>query len=265
MKLTIDQSEEIVRCSSDFVYFFNNYVIIDYKNPMKLFPYQERLYEHLEANKYTIFSHFRQGGFTTQMVAYSLWKCLFYTNQHILYVDLNVSAGSLLNDMIKNLPNWLVGDIKWMVNTSKKEFMDTKSSIIFLASKFLTQHHTNYSLLILDGASHMNDMKEKWKLLQPNLQITQASYVIFSPVRYDDDWFYNTLENAKLNKIWNLNEFSVFSSSYKENEHLVKMFENISQNCESDIDYLQLPVQSPLENELEEDIDDNKKWRSIYD
>ena len=130
-KLNKEQQDEITRCVVDFPYFCEKYIqILSYDAlsskhtsvsnskiiPFKLWPHQLRLYEHLENNRFTIFSKFRLGGFSTLLGIYGLWKCLFRFDQNILWLSksdheaMNACDG-LVKRAIEYLPDWMKGEV----------------------------------------------------------------------------------------------------------------------------------------------------------
>src|SRR5437870_5419564 len=84
---------ELQRCIADCTYFCDNYVkISDPKSndngskQIQLFEYQKRLIEMMEKHRFVIGKKFRQGGFSTTMVAYAVWRCLFKTDESIMFI-----------------------------------------------------------------------------------------------------------------------------------------------------------------------------------
>jgi hypothetical protein len=286
-KLDKNQSQEISRCAGDFSYFCEKYVnlnlntktIAGVKNPsvspFKLHPYQVRLYEHLENNRFTIFSKFRQGGFTTQLAIYGLWKCLFQLDQYILWISPRDHQACDVCDLIvkiviENLPDWMCGNVGKMTNSHQKCFLDTNSNIKFCTPESASGGcGRSCTLLIIDDASFISNMDQHWRALYPTIMggAHTGGAVICSAVTREDHWFWQTRENA----ILYLNSFSGYRCNYKERPEFcdyqweLEVKKNIGQfNWE--IEYEQKPIEiedKPLDKPSEKLS--KGLWRSIYD
>lgn len=282
-KLDKNQSQEISRCASDFSYFCEKYVnlklntktIAGVKNPsvspFKLHPYQVRLYEHLENNRATIFSKFRQGGFTTQLAIYGLWKCLFQLDQNVLWISSKDHQACdvcdlIVRTVIENLPGWMCGNVGKMTNSHQKCFMDTDSDMKFCTPESSLGRRA--TLLIIDEASFIKNMDQHWRALYPILgKGMRGQLVICSTVNYEDDWFWQTRENA----ILYLNSFSVYRCDYKERPEFcdyqweLEVKKNIGQS-NWEIEYEQKPIEIEDESLNKPSNKPSKGlWRSIYD
>ena len=64
-----DLLKEFKKCSKDPIYFISNYVKVTHPVrglvPFKLYPFQHRILNHLEDNRFNILRKFRQAGCTT--------------------------------------------------------------------------------------------------------------------------------------------------------------------------------------------------------
>lgn len=276
-KLSKDQQDEFARCAVDFPYFCEQYVkVFNPKGnqhgeivPFKLHPYQLRLYEHLEDNRLTIFSKFRQGGFTTELAAYVLWKCLFRLDQRILWLSKTDREAvdvceRCVKRMIEYLPEWMKGNILKMVNSHQKTFPETDSSMFFGTPEAACGKAVSF--LVVDEASFIKDMDKHWKALWPVLS-TGGSCCIMSTTNTDEDWFWATLEDATLK----LNNFSVYRCNYKEKPEFcdpqweAEMKNQMGQRgWECEMEQKPLEVESTrIRTSLPKSP--KKLWRSIYD
>lgn len=273
MKLTKEHSEEITKCAEDFSYFCKNYVkIYDWKNKevsFKLYPYQERLYDHVESNDFSIFSKFRQGGFTTELAIYGLWKCLFGLDQSVLFFcKTEREAADICNYIVKraitHLPEWLVGNVMKMTSSYEKSFPDTNSKIAFMTPHAACGRSS--SLLIIDEASLIKDIRRDWASIWPG--ISTGKCIISSTANYYNDWFWEMLEDA----LFGLNKFKVFINSYKEHPEYCKpeweaeMKNNVGLNGWR-TGYEQKPIDQSTVNQPEIVVKkgSKKQWRSIWD
>lgn len=270
-KLNKEQTEEIARCAADFNYFCNKYVKIHVPNistsiPFELYPYQVRLYEHIEDNRFTIFSKFRQGGFTTELATYGLWKCLFRLDQKILWLspserDARDVCDRLVKRMIDGLPDWMKGNIMKMANSNQKSFPETDSVMHFQTPE--KARGKSASLLIVDEASFIKNMKQHWTPLWSSLG-TSGRAIVFSTVDYDNDWFWQTKEDAALK----LNTFAIYDCKYSERPEFCDSAwqqdakSNIGQSG-WDCEYEQKPKNSDIDIPVPKVT--QKQWRSIWD
>jgi len=273
-KLTREQSEEIAKCAADFPYFCEQYVKIYVTKganteiqPFKLHPYQVRLYEHVEDNRFSIFSKFRQGGFTTELAIYGLWKCLFRLDQRVLWLSQSDRASQdvcdrIVKRVIDHLPEWMKGNVMKMTNSHQKSFPDTDSAMQFYTPEAACGK--SVSLLIVDEASFIKDMTKHWKAMWPCLS-TGGSAIVLSTPNYDDDWFWQTMEDAALK----LNSFAIYRCNYKERpEHCDPQWEMDAKNNLGqkgwEVEYEQKPMER-VQIEKTSRKPSKKLWRSIWD
>lgn len=225
------QISEISRCSVDFPYFCSKYIKITLR------PYQIELYEHLEDNKLSIFSKYRQGGFTTILLLYGLWKCLFRLNENVCYLSPSSGtsgpSGAFIKNIIKDLPKWMTGNVLKMMHDTVKSFPETSSVMRFSHVADLEMKES-ITLLIIDEASFIIDMDYHWMRLNP---LIENKCIIASNLNSVDDWFYRVREESKIK----MNKFSIFYTDYKENEAYDIEWEKKIKctNINFDIEYLQ--------------------------
>lgn len=212
--------QEFISCQSSFVYFVENYVKI--ANPIKgdtpfvLYPYQKRLIETLGKNKFILVKKFRQGGFTTLALIYSLWKCLFHSDQHFYFVSKSegeaIHLGKYISKIMDAFPSWFVKPTK---NTQNEKAFITESTISFgimegVRGRCLTN-------LVIDEAAFIPGMNEKWKLIWnlphlPNVGPSGPSVLVISTVNGPVNWFCDVWTGAIEGK----NNFLPFSADYWE-------------------------------------------------
>ena len=270
-KLTKEQTEEIAKCASDFPYFCENYVnILNTKNNVysffKLYPYQERLYEHIEDNRFTIFSKFRTGGFTTEIAIYCLWRCLFRLDQRIVWISKNQHEAIDVCDLIvkraiDHMPDWIKGNVSQMKSSYKKIFAETNSRMFFGTPEAACSQNVN--LMIIDEASFINRMESHWRAFLPTISSGRA--IIMSTLNSDDNWFWKTLQDAKLR----INYMSHYSCCYKEHPEFCKpeweaKMKQILDKRSWEVNFEQIIAESQL-IEKKESKESKKLWRSIFD
>ena len=266
-KLTNSQTEEISRCAVDFPYFCKNYIKLDSLGtcPFLLRPYQVELYDHIEDNRFSIFSKFRRGGFTTELAIYGLWISLFRLDQRILWISNSdfISkevCDKIVKRAIQHIPDWMRGNVMKMTNSRQKSFPDTDSEMYF--SSFNTSFKRTVNLLVVDEASFIKDMDNHWKCIYPCLS-NGGRAIVFSNPRFDNDWFWNTLQDSHLK----LNSFVPYSCHYKDNPEFNNEWEiECRKTCGKglwELEYEQIPMLSILPEAIVKPL--NRQWRSILD
>ena len=110
-----NQVHELLRCSTDPVYFIKHYVKI--QHPMKgtipfdLYRYQESLVEKFHKNRLNIVLSARQTGKSAVSAAFLLWFAIFHEDKTVLIVsNKNDNAMEMIARIrfaYENLPLWL--------------------------------------------------------------------------------------------------------------------------------------------------------------
>lgn len=190
-------SEEFIKCASDFSYFCRTYCFVNNNDgnlvAFRLREYQERLYHHIESHTNTIFSKFRGGGFSTELVVYCLWKCLFVENFRVLFFPKN--SVYIFDFIVSGLPTWLRGRIK--KNNTVRIFTDSKSEIHFLNTLGLVDQ--KYNLLVMDEVSKIGNIE----IIYDNFSYhVSGKEIICSQVDYEDDWFFGLLSDLSYECYW---------------------------------------------------------------
>jgi len=210
--------DEIKKCAESFEYFANNY--IKTHNPTKevlsltLHDFQKRYISHLEENRFSVCTKFRQGGFTTITIAYLLWKFIFQKDLSIMVVsktDQEVWAISeLFTKMHNSLPDWL--QTLFESNSSNyKKSLETGCKIMFRKPEHESVRGHALDILFIDEAAFIEDMDSYWKALWPCLSTDGRAIVVSTPNK-EDGWFYDMYHQALNGE----NFFSVFMSDYTE-------------------------------------------------
>jgi hypothetical protein len=203
--------EDLVKCKKDFSYFCSNFLKHSkfIQMPIVLLPHQERLYHHIEENPYTIGKKFRQGGFSTLMNAYALWKCMFFENIDFLILSCSYQQSQHLKKQILiflELMPILNPKIKISFGPSSSiKFPSTNSSINFLGIN--SEFKSRYNYLYIDEAAFMKELEEKWNLFSfiPHI-------IMLSTISKQSNLFNKIYLNAYSKK----NNFKIFECNYKE-------------------------------------------------
>lgn len=212
----MDHQEELIKCKNDFFYFAENYVQIhnthqrDGLIPFNLYPYQKRLIEDMQNNRFVCGVKFRQGGFTTVQAIFGLWECMFHPDQRVMVIATSDRAAINISHIVKHaideLPDWLKPKLN-RNNDYAKEFSTTGSSMVFL--KYEAVIGRSITRLIIDEAAFIPRMHDKWRCLYPCISRGGKCSVI-STTNGVDDWFHDIVMNVYLNG------FSLYECNHRE-------------------------------------------------
>ena len=110
-----DLLTEFKRCKDDPVYFISEYIKVTHPVrglvPFKLYPFQHRIVENLEENRFNILRKFRQAGCTTIAASYALWIIIFQKHKQVVILSKGDVEATEVLDRIKlmydELPKFL--------------------------------------------------------------------------------------------------------------------------------------------------------------
>lgn len=123
---SLDQVKQVQRCISDPGYFINNFVrVVSIDKgiiPFTLYPYQKRIIDAINNNRFTICKLFRQAGKSTIVAAYCLWFTIFNDNKDVVILANKLSAAkemfSRCQQMYEMLPDFIKPGVKEYNKTS---------------------------------------------------------------------------------------------------------------------------------------------------
>lgn len=215
--LTAEIDREIIndlRCHSFFDFCKEE---IELYNPVmgklsfELYDYQKRLIETCENNRFVIGSKFRQGGFTTTITTWLLWKCLTQSNINAAYfTKTDRACQDVMRDLEFSLKN--KEGLKIQRRGIKEiEFAKTNSRLSFVTPEACRGRVIDY--LFIDEAAFIHDMDIAWKIIYP--AAANAKSIVILSTRTSDSrgkWFEQMLTESAKGK----NKFSCFFAHYKE-------------------------------------------------
>ena len=153
---TNEEVLEYARCMKDPSYFATTYCkIISLDEglvPFELYPYQEKMFDAFNTNRFNIVLACRQSGKSISSVAYLLWYALFHTEKTIaVMANKGATAREMLGRitlMLENLPFFLQPGCK-ALNKGSIEFSNN-SRIVAAATSGSSIRGMSVSLLYLD-------------------------------------------------------------------------------------------------------------------
>jgi hypothetical protein len=166
-------------------------------------PYKKRMAEAYENHHFNVICKFRQGGFTTFHVVWSLWKASTTPNTNIgLFFQSEAMcrhAFGIADFSITQLPAL---ESKTSVSHATIEFKNG-SKVVFRTPKPTCGHTFNY--IFVDEAAFIHNMLDLWcavyPTLCPNRHITICSSLPCKKQK-DTNWFYKLYKEAKCGKAW---------------------------------------------------------------
>jgi hypothetical protein len=145
VEFTPEQIEEYLKCSTDPIYFIENYIKIVQVDrgliPFDMYDFQRNIVRTIHDNRFTICKLPRQSGKSTTMISYLLHHILFNQDKKVaILANKLTTARELLQRLKKsyeNLPKWLQqGIVEWnklsihLENGSKVIASSTSSSAV---------------------------------------------------------------------------------------------------------------------------------------
>jgi hypothetical protein len=217
-----DRLQELFKCQNSFSYFAKTYILINHPCkglvPLVMYPYQDRVAEEWNNHRFTLTVKFRQGGFTTLGLAWSLWKCMFFQKQDIVHIDVSAKSaihiGKLAKQIIQNFPEWLRPKTRTHTETLI-DFSFTDSKLNFISSEAVRGRCITH--LFINEAAFISKMEEKWASMFPCLTNNGCCHVI-STTNGVGNWFYDMWDKA--NK--RCNSFHLIKTDYMEHPDFQK-------------------------------------------
>jgi hypothetical protein len=229
--------QEFLSCQQDFSYFAENYLKINHPVrgtiPLKLYPFQKKLLDVYEKNKFVLALKFRQGGFTTISLLHAFWNCMFKSG--ITYgvscrtEQESIHLSKVVDRAVANLPDWF--SPKFSKNTqTEKSFSVTGSKMIFGSMESISGQtyrgkppYLNLTHLFIDEAAFIPNMKEKWE----NFWLFNREVNIYgiSTTNGIGNWFEETWTNAEKGR----NAFVTHHPDYREHYQDEAELDNLRQ------------------------------------
>ena len=177
---------EYKKCMEDPVYFAKTYLKVIHLDkglvPFKLYPYQERMFDHFTANRFSIVLACRQSGKSISSVAYLLWFALFHPEKTIaVLANKGATAREMLQRitlMLENLPFFLQPGCK-ALNKGSIEFSNN-SRIIAAATSGSSIRGMSVNLLFLDEFAFVENAAEFYTSTYPVVSSGKDTKVIIT-------------------------------------------------------------------------------------
>jgi hypothetical protein len=181
-----EQVTEYTRCLRDPVYFASTYLKVVHLDhglvPFALYPYQEKMFNHFNDNRFSIVLACRQSGKSISSVGYLLWYALFHPEQTIaILANKGATAREMLARitlMLENLPFFLQPGCK-ALNKGSIEFSNN-SRIIAAATSGSSIRGMSVNLLFLDEFAFVENAAEFYTSTYPVVSSGKSTKVIIT-------------------------------------------------------------------------------------
>ena len=229
--------EEFKRCKADPVYFLSRYIKVTHPTrglvPFKLYPFQERIVDELQNNRFNILRKFRQAGCTTISAAYSLWLSVFYQHKTVVILSRGDVESTEVLDRIKIMYEELPEFFKPGIAEDNKHTLKLRNSSVIKSRPSGKQsgRSLSSSLLIIDEAAFIENIDSIWAAVYPIISTGGRAFIL-STVNGMGNWYYQTYTNAKEKR----NAFNLIDINWEEHPeycrhegygHLYKVMENM--------------------------------------
>ena len=210
---TQEKVAEYAKCMADPAYFACTHLKVINLNdglvPFELYPYQEKMFNHFNDNRFSIVLACRQSGKSISSVAYLLWYALFNPEKNIAIVaNKGATAREMLSRitlMLENLPFYLQPGCKTL-NKGSIEFSNN-SKIFAAATSGSSIRGQSVNLLFMDEFAFVERAAEFYTSTYPVVSSGKDTKVIITSTA-------NGIGNP-FHKIWEgavqgVNEFKPF-------------------------------------------------------
>jgi hypothetical protein len=195
------QKQEILKCAAFFPYFCHKYVKIRRPEqdlvPFILHNCQRSCVKAYENNNFSIFSKFRQGGFSTLNAIYSLWRFSFKPDETISIMVRHerecLDIENIIKYALEALPAWM----KPEMYVRPKNFCNINTdSRLFILNSHTLSPGCSIDYLFMEEVAFISKMDECWKSLLPIIS-KNGHCACFSTPNGKNNWFHNVFTNAK--------------------------------------------------------------------
>ena len=178
--------QEYMRCMKDPSYFAKTYCKVIHLDKglvsFNLYPYQERMFNHFNENRFSIVLACRQSGKSISSVAYLLWYAIFHPEKTIaILANKGATAQEMLGRvtlMLENLPFFLQPGCR-ALNKRSIEFSNN-SRIVSAATSGSSIRGMSVNLLYLDEFAFVEDAATFYTSTYPVISSGKDTKVIIT-------------------------------------------------------------------------------------
>jgi len=183
---TREEINEYAKCLKDPVYFARNYIKVisldDGLVPFDLYPYQEKMFNHFNDNRFSIVLACRQSGKSISSVVYLLWYAIFNPEKTIaILANKGATAKEMLGRVtlaLENLPFFLQPGCK-ALNKTSIEFSNN-SRIISSSTSSSSIRGFSANLIFLDEFAFVQNDAEFYTSTYPVISSGKDTKIIIT-------------------------------------------------------------------------------------
>ena len=196
-----DLLEEFKKCAASPLYFISNYIKVTHPVrglvPFELYPFQERILQDLEENRFNILRKFRQAGCTTLAAGYSLHMIIFHKHKQVVILSKGDAESTEVLDRIKLMYDELPSYLKPGIQEDNKHTLKlmTGSTIKSRPSGKQSGRSLAGSLLIIDEAAFIDSIDTIWAAVYPIISTGGRAFVL-STVNGIGNWYHDVYQKA---------------------------------------------------------------------
>lgn len=196
--------KEFNKCAKDPIYFIKKYIKVVHPVrgliPFNLYPFQNRVVDSLDNDRFTILRKFRQAGITTICCAYVLHQCLFKSHQTVPVLSIGDREAKEFVGRVKLMYDELPKIFQRPTITENEHTLefDNHSIIKSRPSNKQSGRGLSGSLVIFDEAAFIEYMRDIWTAAAPSVA-TGGRVFVLSTVNGMGNWFYDTYNEAEKN------------------------------------------------------------------
>ncbi len=185
-EFTERELNEYIKCMNDPSYFARVYLKVIHLDhglvPFDLYPYQEKMFDHFNSNRFSIVLACRQSGKSISSVAYLLWYVLFHPEKTVaVLANKGATAREMLARatlMLENIPFFLQPGCK-ALNKGSIEFSNN-SRIVAAATSGSSIRGMSINLLFMDEFAFVENATEFYTSTYPVVSSGKNTKVIIT-------------------------------------------------------------------------------------
>ena len=217
---TQEQVKEFIKCSQDPEYFLTNYIKVisldDGIIPFHPYPFQQKLVQSFDSNRFTICKLPRQSGKSVVTTAYLIHQAIFRDNINIAILankrDTAFELMAKLQTSYENLPKWLQqGIVSW--NKGSIE-LENGSRITASSTSSSAVRGFSYNIVFLDEFAFVPTQMadEFFASVYPTISSGKSTKVIIVSTPNGMNHFYRMWTDAEKSK----NSYNPISAHWSE-------------------------------------------------
>jgi hypothetical protein len=193
--------EEFQKCKEDPIYFISNYIKVTHPVrglvPFDLYPFQHRILNCLQDNRFNILRKFRQAGCTTIASAWSLHTAIFQKYKSVIILSKGDAESTEVLDRIKLMYDELPTFLKPGISEDNKHTLKLKTGSVIKSRPSGKQSGRSLagSILIIDEAAFIDNIDSIWAAVFPIISTGGRAFVL-STVNGIGNWYHEVYQKA---------------------------------------------------------------------